>query len=451
MSGRPRVVIIGAGFGGLWAAKALAEQPVEVLLLDRNNYHTFQPLLYQVGAAELEAEEIAYPVRTILRGWDNARFAMGEVAGVDVARRRILFDGREVEYDYLIVSAGAVTHYFGVPGAAEHAFPLKTLDEAVILRNHILSRFERAAYESDRERRRRMLTFAVVGGGPTGVEFAGALSELIRGPLARDYGSSRVGDARVVLIEAADRMLPALPVELGDYARRRLNSMGVEIRVPAVVERVGPEGVALRDAETIPTETTVWTAGVQGVPAIREWGLPVGRGGRVPVLPTLQCPGHPEVYVVGDLGYVEQDGGALPGVAPVAMQEGRWAAHNIARQVAGLTPDPFRYLDKGTMATIGRNAAVARLLGRTFTGFLAWIIWLAVHIYYLIGFRNRLFVLTNWAWDYFFFERTVRLILPGGERSSFSRTHADDTHSRGPVPRSDPSQALEPGRQERGT
>lgn len=412
----PRVVIVGAGFGGLWTARTLAHSPAEVLLVDRNNYHTFQALLYQVAAAELGAEEIAYPVRGILRELPNVRFVMAEVQGLDLERRLVQTDGPALPYDALILATGSVTHFFAVPGAAEHGFPLKTLEQGIALRNHILRCYERAIYASDAAQRRRLLTFVIVGGGATGVEFAGALAELVRGPLTRDYPMLHQDGGRIVLVEATDRLLPGMPERLQGYALHRLRRMGVEVRLQAAVTSVTRDAVSLQDGTIIPAETTVWTAGVRGDPRVERWGLPTARGGRVAVLPTLQVPGHPEVYVIGDLAYFEDAAGhPLPQVAPVAIQQGVAAAQNIARQMAGQAPVPFHYKDPGSMATIGRNAAVVRLGRWTFTGFPAWVLWLGVHLIRLIGFRNRLLVLINWVWDYFLYERAIRLILPAAK------------------------------------
>ncbi len=410
--GRPRVAIVGAGFGGLWAARSLARSPVEVLLIDRQNYHCFLPLLYQVAAAELEPEEIAYPVRSILWKLPNARFVLADVKGVDLTHRVLETDGPVIPYDFLILATGSVSHFFGVPGADEHAFPLKTLEQGVALRTQILRCFERAAFETELGRRRRMLTFAIVGGGPTGVEFAGALAELIYGPFVRDYSMLDFQEVRIVLLEAMDGLLPGLPERLRGYALARLRRMGVEVRLQATVGQITEEAVRLKDGTVLPTETTVWTAGVRGDPLAQAWGLPTPRAGRVAVLPTLQVSDHPEVHVIGDLAHIEDGGRPLPMIAPVAIQQGVAAARNIARQILGQDPLPFRYRDPGVMATIGRNAAVVYWRGRSFTGFPAWILWLGVHLFNLIGFRNRLFVLINWAWDYLFFERAVRLILP---------------------------------------
>ncbi|TKJ29779.1 MAG: FAD-dependent oxidoreductase [Chloroflexi bacterium B3_Chlor] len=411
-SENPRVVIAGAGFGGLSAARTLAHSPVDVMVVDRNTYHTFLPLLYQVAAGELEPGDIAYPVRTILRKIPSAKFAMVEVKRVDLARRVVETDGPEIPYDYLILATGTVDHFLRVPGAPEHAFSLKTLEEAIALRNHILGCVERADYEPDEEHRQSLISFAIVGGGPTGVEFAGALAELIHGPLEKDCRTLDFSQAGIVLIEATGRLLPTLPEPLGVYAANRLREMGVEVRLESLVDRVTPDSLHLQDGTIIPACTTVWAAGVRGDPQAKASGLPTARRGRVAVLPTLQAPDHPEVYVIGDLAYFEQEGSPLPMIAQVALQGGLAAARNIERQLGGQEPLPFRYKDRGTMATIGRNHAAAYAYGRTFTGFPAWLLWLSIHLFYLIGFRNRLLVMINWARHYFFREHAACRILP---------------------------------------
>ncbi len=408
----PRVVIVGAGFGGLWALRRCSQLPVEVILIDRHNYHTFLPLLYQVAAAELEPEEIVYPVRSILRRFANAQFVMAEVLAVDLAARILRTSNQDIPFEFLILAVGSTTHFFGVPGAADHAFPLKTIEDGVALRNHILKGFERAVIEPDRACRRAQLTFVIVGGGPTGVEFGGALAELIRGPLRKDYPTLDFDEVRVVLLEAKDTLLPGWPQRLSTYAAHRLRRMGLEVRLSATVREVSAQMVRLDNGLWIPAETVVWTAGVRGSPRVTEWGLPTTRSGRVVVAPTLQVSGHPKVYVVGDLAEIEGD--PSPMIAPAATQQGEAAARNIGRQLRGAAPLSFRYRDRGTMATIGRNAAVAHLGRLVFTGFPAWVLWLSVHLANLIGFRNRLIVLINWAWDYLAAERAVRLILPNG-------------------------------------
>ncbi|NIO16980.1 MAG: FAD-dependent oxidoreductase [Deltaproteobacteria bacterium] len=404
---RPRVVIIGAGFGGLWAARGLAGKPVSVTVLDRNNYHTFLPLLYQVAAAELEPEEITYPVRGMLRHIPGVRFSMSEVSRIDLPSKSVYAGDRIFSYDYLVVAGGTTSHFFGVPGAAEHTFPLKTIEEGIVLRNRILSRFEKAAGSRDPGLLKRALTFVIIGGGATGVEYAGALIELIKGPFVKDYPEIDFRHVRLILLEGTGRLLSSLPEKLGEYAGRRLSKLGVSVRTGLQVTRVTKEGVLLQDGSSIDSETVIWTAGITGSPFLEQWGLPADEHGRAAVYPTLQLPGHPEVYVVGDL--LEKP---HPMLAPVAIQQGTAAAENIGRQLRGEKPVPFSYRDRGTMVVIGRNAAVAHIGERAYTGFFAWILWLVVHIIKLMGFRNRLLVLINWAWDYFFFERAVKIILP---------------------------------------
>jgi NADH dehydrogenase len=397
----------------LWAARSLAHAPAEVVLIDQHNYHSFLPLLYQVAAAELEPEAIAFPLRTLTRHWPNTRFMQARVTGLDVDSRLVHAEGLTIPYDYLIVAGGSAAHFLGIPGAAEHAFALKSLDDAIALRNHILACFERAEHLPAGDERRQALTFVIAGGGPTGVEFAGALTELVRGPLMRDYPLLRREHVRVILVEAARHLLPGLPAALQRYAERRLVGMGLEVLLDSPVQHIGAEGLTLRGGRWIPTLTAVWTAGVRADPALQDWGLPLGRGGRLAVRPTLQVPGHPEICVAGDLAEFVSAGRPLPMTAPVATQQGAWAAHNLKLLLAGQLPEPFRFRDRGTMATIGRNAAVAWLGRWRFTGFIAWLLWLGVHLINLMGFRNRLLVLLAWAWDYLFTERVVRLILPG--------------------------------------
>lgn len=410
---RYRIVILGAGFGGLWAIKTLARYPVDICLIDQNNYHTFFPLLYQVASAELEPEDIAYPVRSIIRKYPNVHFLLGKVNKIDPKAQVVETDIHVVHYDFLILAIGSVTHFFNIKGASEYVFPLKTLEQAVDIRNQILTCFERASYEPDEELQKSLLTFVIVGGGSTGVEFAGTLAELIHSHMKRDYRNLDFRKVRVILLEAAGKLLPNLPDHLGNYARERLNRIKVEVRFNSKVGEVRPDEVKLTDGSVIRTYTTVWTAGVRGEPVLNSWGLPVNPNGKVAVLNTLQIPDHPNVYVAGDLAYLEEGGHPLPMVAPVAIQQGTAAGENIVRQISGRPPAPFHYNDQGIMAVIGRRAAVAYLYNRFgFTGFPAWIIWLGIHLLRLIGFRNRLLVLTNWAWDYIYYERVVRLILP---------------------------------------
>jgi NADH:quinone reductase (non-electrogenic) len=408
----PTVVIVGAGFGGLRAARALRTTPVQVVLLDRNNYHLFQPLLYQVATAGLEPEQIAKPVRAILRGQRNFDFRMMEVSGVDFAQRRLETSAGPLAYDFLVLAPGGETNFFGLEAMERHGFGLKDIPDAVAIRNHVLTCFEHAMLEPDPERRRAQLTFIVVGGGPTGVEMAGALSELIRLVLVKDYPRLNIKDVRILLLEANDRLLAAMPERLREAAGRTLWRKWIEVRFNASVADFDGERVRLKSGEVIPGHTVVWAAGVRATALNERLGLPTGRQGRIPVEPTLQVREHPEVYIIGDAAYREENGEALPMVAPVAIQMGESVARNIARTLRGQALEPFRYRDQGTLATIGRNAAVAHVFGLNWRGFPAWVMWLVVHIIQLIGFRNKLFVLLNWAWDYFFYERAARLITP---------------------------------------
>ncbi len=409
-TGRPTVVIVGAGFGGLRAARALRKAPVDVVLVDRHNYHLFQPLLYQVATAGLEPEEIARPVRAILRRQSNVEFRMTEVTGLDASGKRIVTADGPIAYDYLILAVGGQTNYFGLESVLRHGFGLKDIPEAIRIRNQVLHAFERAMLETDPERRRAELTFVVVGGGPTGVEMAGALSELIRLVLVKDYPRLNVKDVRVMLLEATDRLLAAMPARLRDAAAETLWRKHVEVRFGATVADYDGARVLLKSGEVIPANTLIWAAGVKAVSLTGRVGLPTAQQGRVPVAPTLDVPGHPDIYVIGDAAYLEVAGAPLPMMAPVALQMAETAAENIRRRIAGRPPVAFRYHDPGSLATIGRNAAVAYIHGIGFTGFLAWVVWLVVHIIQLIGFRNKVFVLLNWAWDYFFYERAARLI-----------------------------------------
>jgi NADH:ubiquinone reductase (H+-translocating) len=410
--GKPRVVVIGAGFGGLWAVRSLAHEPVDILVIDRNNYHTFLALLYQVAAAELEAEDIAYPVRSIFRTISEADFALAYVRRIDVEKRIVETDKQGFRYDYLILATGSVPHTFGVPGVADHAFYLKTLEEGVELKNHIICCFESAAMLTDNDTQGGILTFVIVGGGATGVEYAGALSELVHGSIIRDYRNIDFRSVRIILLEAADSLVGNMPKPIQSYTLRKLRQLGVEVRLATKVLEVGSETVIITGQETIPTHTVVWTAGVRGEPLASLSGIPTNGDGRVPVSQTLQVPGHPEIYVVGDTAYIEEDGGPLAMVAQVAIQSAVAAAKNIGLQIAGRQPAPFHYHDRGSMITIGRNAAGAAIGSRTYTGFFAWILWLVIHLFNLIGFRNRMMVLINWAWDYLLYERAVRFVFP---------------------------------------
>jgi NADH dehydrogenase len=407
---RPTVVVVCAGFGGLRAARALRKAPVNVLLVDRHNYHLFQPLLYQVATAGLEPEEIAKPVRAVLRGQRNFDFRLAPVTGVDFAARELATDDGPIGYDYLILATGAAANFFGLKGVEQCGLTLKDIPDAVRIRNNVLSCFEEAMFEPDAEQRRALLTFVVVGGGPTGVEMAGALSELIRLVLVKDYRRLDLKDVRILLLEAGNRLLAGFPERLSEAAASTLWKKHVEVRHGALVTGFDGRAATLKSGEVVPARTLIWAAGVQAAPLAKALGVPTAHLGRVKVEPTLQLAGHPEVFVIGDAAYLEAQGPSLPMMAPVAIQMGETVARSIRRLLAGDQAVPFVYKDPGSLATIGRNAAVARIHGVSFTGFPAWVVWLVVHIIQLIGFRNRLFVLTNWAWDYFFYDRAVRLI-----------------------------------------
>lgn len=408
--GPKRVVIVGMGFAGLSAARALAGSGLEIVMVDRNNYHLFQPLLYQVASAGLEQESIAYPVRALARTWHGARFRMGEVTGIDLAAKRVHLGDGELSYDYLIVAAGSRTNFFNIPGVKQHAFDLKKLSQAEELRNHILMLFERASRETDPSLRRALLTFVIVGGGPTGVEFAGALQELSRHVLSRDYPEITAGEIRILLVEAAGSLLTAMPEELGRYACERLGDMGVEVLLDTRVTGADGERVSFHNGVVVKTRTLFWSAGVAAAELAEQLDVAKGPAGRIAVSPDLAVPDHPEVFVAGDMASLMQNGTPLPMMAPVASQQGRYAARAVLAREKGTALPPFRYVDKGSMATIGRSSAVATTHGFKLSGYIAWVAWLVLHLYYLIGFRNRLLVVMNWAYYYFFHERQVRLI-----------------------------------------
>jgi NADH dehydrogenase len=408
--GKPRIVIVGAGFAGLSAAKALAGAPAEVVLLDRSNHHLFQPLLYQVATAGLAPTQIATPVRSILADQANVRVMLGEATGVDLAARQVRLGARRLDYDQLILATGASHSYFGHDEWAGSAPGLKSLDDALELRRRILLAFERAELEADEAARARLLTFVVIGAGPTGVEMAGAVAELARRALVRDFRAIRGRMAKVVLIEAGPRVLPAFPEPLSQYAKRALEGLGVTVRLGEAVTDCGPFGVTLGD-DVIPAATVVWAAGVMASPAATWLRADKDRVGRAVVGPDLSIPGHPEVFVIGDTAHVAAGGAPLPGVAPVAKQEGAYVARVIAARLAGRSaPPPFRYRSSGALATVGRKAAVVRMAGLQLSGGFAWLLWCVAHIWFLIGFRNRVAVTLDWIWAYLTFERGARLI-----------------------------------------
>jgi NADH dehydrogenase len=412
-----RVVIIGGGFGGLYAARRLKRAPVQVTLIDRRNFHLFQPLLYQVATGGLSPGDIASPLRSVVSRQRNTTVLLGEVVDIDVDGRRVLLSDGEVPYDDLLVATGATHHYFGHDEWAEVAPGLKTIEDATEIRRRILLAFETAEREPDPVRRDAWLTFVVIGAGPTGVELAGALSEIANDTLRDDFRAIRPTDARILLIEAADRVLPAYAPDLSEQARRSLERLGVSVHLRTSVSAIDAHGVtaAVGDHhEEIPTRTVLWAAGVQASPLARQLAAATGaaldRNGRVHVGPDLSLPGHPEIVAIGDMVHLEQDGALLPGIAPVAMAQGRYAARRIATRAAGRPVEPFRYRDKGAMATIGRSAAVADLRFVRFSGLPAWLAWLFIHLLYLVEFENRLLVLVQWAWMYFTRNRGARLI-----------------------------------------
>jgi NADH:ubiquinone reductase (H+-translocating) len=413
---RPHVVIIGAGFGGLNAAQELHAAEADVTLIDKRNYHLFQPLLYQVATAGVQPGDIAYPVRTILRKQKNLDFRMTRATGVDIEKRRVITRAGEVPYDYLIVAVGGSTNFFGLDSVAANGFGLKDVEDAIGLRNQILSMVERAVQEPDPDLRRAMLTFVVVGGGPTGVESAGALSELVRLVLVKDYPRLNIKEVRILLLEASAHLLAAMPERLQDVTYHTLLAKMVEVRFCATVTNFDGEKVTLRGDEVIPARTLIWAAGVQAASFAATSGLKLGSMRRIIVNPFLQVPEHPEIFVIGDAAHFEQDGRPLPMIAPVANQGAVIAAQNIKNILEGKPLRPFLYKDPGILATIGRNAAVAKMGNMEFQGFFAWILWLGIHVLRLVGFRNRLMVLLNWAWEYFFYERGVRAIMPNIEK-----------------------------------
>lgn len=414
------VVVVGVGFAGLNAARELKNLArVTVTLVDRFNYHLFTPLLYQVATGSIEPEAIVYPIRAIVRDWDNTVFRLADVVRVDLDNDEVVTDRGCISYDYLILAPGSITNFFENEKIARESQTLKFLHDGTEMRNQILAAFERASLETDAARRQALLTFVIVGGGPTGVEFAGALAELVDLELRKDHPALADSKVSIVLVEALERLLSGYPSGLGEYARQRLESMGVQVRTG--VEVVGAENgsAVLANGEVIDTETLFWTAGVRANELVAGLGAPSSRDGSSLVDEYLRLPGHPNVYVAGDAAYVEQDGLRLPQMAPVAIQMGEYAARHVLASERGEPLEPFRYQDRGTMAVIGRGKAVARLFGRSFKGFAAWLVWLVFHLFMLIGFRNRLIVLVNWAWDYLFFERKVRLITwPAGKRET---------------------------------
>lgn len=408
---RPHVVIVGAGFGGLQVARGLAKAPVNVTLIDRHNYHCFQPLLYQVATATLSPADIAWPIRHILSRQANITMVMARAEGVDRARRELLTSEGPIRFDFLVLATGATHSYFGHPEWARFAPGLKDIEDATQLRRRILLAFERAEVASAPETRRRLLTFAIIGGGPTGVELAGSIAEISRHALAPDFKRVDPRTARILLIEAGPRLLPALPERLSAHARERLEAMGVEVMTGRPVVDMGADHVTLEGGDTIAAATKIWAAGVRASPAAEWLGVAPDRAGRCRVEPDLSVPGAPDIFVIGDTAAVtDSKGRPVPGIAPAAKQMGDHVAAVIAARLSGYPAPGFRYRHAGDLATIGRNAAVVKLGRIELTGFLGWMFWGLVHVYFLVGARNRITVALSWLWNYLTYQRAARLI-----------------------------------------
>lgn len=415
----PHVLILGGGFGGLWATRALANTPVRITLVDRTNHHLFQPLLYQVATAGLSAPDIAAPLRHILHRQRNVTVLLGEARAIDRAARRVAFDHGDLDYDYLIVATGATHAYFGHDDWAAHAPGLKTLDDALAIRRRILSAFEAAEREDDPAARAALMNFVVIGGGPTGVELAGTLAEIARHTLPREFRRCDPRTSQIHLLEAGPRVLAAMPESLSESARRQLERLGVNVHTGQAVTAIDAQGVSL-GATRIESRSVLWAAGLAASPLGRQLGFEHDRAGRVHVQPDLSIAGHPEIFVVGDLAHVVQaNGQQVPGIAPAAKQMGAYVATVINARLRGQPAKLFRYRDFGNLATIGRMAAVVDLGRLKFSGFIAWWFWLAAHIFFLIGFRNRIVVMLDWAWSYWSYQRNARIIV--GTETSASR------------------------------
>jgi NADH:quinone reductase (non-electrogenic) len=432
MTNSPQIVILGGGFGGLYAAKNLKRAPAQLTLVDRRNFHLFQPLLYQVATAALNPSDIAYPIRSVVSHQKNTNVILGEVTAIDVDRKIVKLAEGEIAYDYLIVATGATHSYFNHPDWERNAPGLKTIEDALEIRRRVLLAFEAAERETNAAAQQAWLTFVIIGAGPTGVELAGALSEIARHTMMRDFRNIKPSSARVILLEGKDRVLPVYPPDLSEKAAKQLRALGVEVITGAMVTNVtetnvsvaagaspavGPAGAPAPTPNLIPTRTVLWAAGVQASPLARTLGAPLDRAGRVLVNDDLSIPNHPEVFVIGDLAMLKTP---APGVAPAAIQEGVHTAKNIQRLMSGKATLPFKYWDKGSLATIGRAAAVADFGKLHVSGFLAWFSWLGVHIFFLIGFRNRVLVILQWAWAYLTYQRGARLIT-GGDANTHTK------------------------------
>jgi len=429
---RKHLVIVGGGFGGLNAAMSLRSAPVRITLVDRTNHHLFQPLLYQVATAGLSPADIAVPIRSVLSKQKNTRVLLAEAQGVDLAGKKLLLDKGELTYDYLVLAVGATHNYFGHDDWAAHALGLKTLQEALTIRERMLLAFEAAERSTDPEVRQRLLTFVVIGGGPTGVEMAGAFSELARHVLARAFRAIDPSSARVGLIEAGPRILNSFPEKLSDKAQKQLETLGVEVHNGAPVAHIDESGVAFKDGKRLLASMVVWGAGVRGTSFARKLGVELDRGGRVIVGTDCSLAEHPEVFAIGDMAAMRDANGVdVPGLCPAAIQQGHYVADTIRRELAGKPRKPFIYFDKGTMATVGRRRAIAQVNKLQLSGVIAWLAWMAIHVFFLIGFHNRFVVMFNWAWQYLTWKRGARLIThTNGEEQRFLLDAAPE----GPVP-----------------
>lgn len=426
LSQKPRIVVIGAGFAGLRTIRKLASINAEVILIDRNNYHTFIPLLYQVATGFIAPEVITYPLRKYVRSIKNARFIQAEVRRIDLNSKLLYLSSVEsaitssiepteaidLTYDYLAIATGSKTRFLGVEGAAEYSLPMRTLEDALRIRDRVISNFERATVCNDIDRRRQLLTLVIVGGGPTGIELAGALIELVKGTLARDYRTINPQEVEIVLIHSGDKLLGYFPSHLSDYTSKQLRRRGVKVHLNSRVGKVTSSGVELEDKTTLETAMVIWTAGVKADYPTAGGKIPTSSKEKIQVNATLQLPDYPEVYAIGDVALVKQDGKSLLGIAPEALQQGGTVAKNLRRQLKGLSPKPFDYFNKGTAAIIARNSGVALLLGRIpLGGFFAWLLWLGIHLYYLPGITNRFIVLGSWLRDYLTGERNERQLF----------------------------------------
>ncbi len=412
---RTRIVIIGAGFAGLHALKILRKKGLHITIIDRFNFHSFTPLLYQVAAAEISPEQIAHPVRKITGRGEYIHYIKAVIREIDAVNRRVYCGDRVVSYDYLVVANGSRSSFLGIPGAEKHAFPLKTMNDAISIRNHILTSFEEASRCTDTVKRQRLLSFVIVGCGPTGVEFASSFLELVKGPLRRDFPSITMDEISIIMVEALDRVLQSMPEKLSEYARSNLEKKRISVILGRPVKKISPTRVVLDNGTTIATETVIWTAGVTGnAPDIQGAG-DVLQKGFIPVDETLRPPRFETVYAVGDVARHIDNPRAVPMDAASAIQQGKHGAKNILRQIRGKEPVPFRYNDRSAMVSLGRNNAVVRIGGLKMKGFVSWLLWIFVHIVYLIGFRNKLVVLINWAWNYIFYDKVIRLIIPDHE------------------------------------